>query len=153
MLKLTQLAGFGSGGGGTNATPDAIAFSDVSDSGLTASAGTNVVTITGIDTTITLRLTLTEAMAANRTVLIYRDSVFLTYGSSGTTIDVALINGQTLQYHFVNSANVSEWEGTATVSNVSDGGAILDTFTYYLQDTGSAPVGVGGGGVGVGAIP
>jgi hypothetical protein len=152
MLKLTQLAGFGSGGGGTDVTPDAIAFDDISDVGLTASVGTNVVTITGIDTTITLRLTLTVGMTANHTVSIYRNGAFLTFGSSGTTIDVALINGQTLQYHFVNSANLSEWEGTATVSNVSDGGAVLDAFAYYLQDTGSAPVGVGGG-VGVGPIP
>jgi hypothetical protein len=153
MLKLTQLAGFGSGGGGIDVTPDAIAFDDISDVGLTASIGTNVVTITGIDTSVTLRLTLTSAMTGLRNVYVYRNGTFLTCGSSGMTIDVAMLNGQTLQYYFVNSQDLSEWQGTATVSNVTDGGAILDAFTYYLQDTGSAPVGGGGGGVGVGAIP
>lgn len=144
MLKLTQLAGFGSGGGGTDATPDAIDFNDIADSGLTASAATNVVIITGIDTTITLRLTLTAAMSASRTVAIYRSSAFVASGNSGTTIDVAMMNGQTLQYHFTNSQNLSTWSGTATVSNLSDSGATLDTFAYELQDTGSSPVGVGG---------
>jgi hypothetical protein len=144
MLKLTQLAGFGSGGGGTDATADAIDFNDISDGGFVASAATNVVTITGIDTTITLRLTLTAAMTGSRTVIIYRDSAFVTTGSSGTTIDVAMMNGQTLQYFFTNSQNLSTWSGTATVSNLSDGGATLDTFVYTLQDTGSSPVGVGG---------
>ena len=154
MLKLTQLAGFGSGGGGTDATPDAIDFSDISDSGFTASAATNVVTITGIDTTITLRLTLTVAMSGSRTVSILRNGAFVTSGSSGTTIDVAMMNGQTLQYHFANAEDFFNWDGTATVSNLSDGGAILDTFTYSLQDTGSSPVGVGvGGGPVGGPIP
>ena len=143
MLRLTQLIGFGTGGGGTDATPDAIDFNDISDSGFTASAFTNVVTISGIDTTITLRLTVTSAMTANRAVYVYRDGVLDSYGTSGTTIDVAIMNGQTLQYAFTNAQDLSTWSGTATVSNVSDGGATLDTFTYTLQDTGSAPVGVG----------
>lgn len=136
MLKLTQLAGFGSGGGGTDATPNAIDFNNISDSGFTASAGTNVVTITGIDTTITLRLTLTSGMSGLRVVTVYRNGAFVSQGTSGTTIDVAMTNGQTLQYFFTNSQDASTWSGTATVTNLSDGGATLDTFTYTLQDTG-----------------
>lgn len=69
MLKLTQLVGFASGGGGgTDATPNAIDFNDISDAGITASAFTNVVTISGIDTTITVRLTVTSAMSGQRPV-------------------------------------------------------------------------------------
>jgi len=144
---LTQLVGFGSGsGGGTDATPDAIDFGNISDAGFTASAFTNVVAIGGIDTTITLRLSLTVAMAAQRTVSVYRDGAFAVAANSGTTVDVTVTNNQTLQYAFGNSQNLSTWSGTATVTNESDGGATLDTFTYTLQDTG-APVGVG---VGVG---
>src|SRR5262245_46889087 len=120
MLKLTQLIGFGSGsGGGTDVTPNAIDFTDIADSGFTASAFTNVVTITGIDATITLRLTVTVAMASNRTILVYRDGGFVGSGNSGTTIDVTMTNNQTLQYAFTNSQNLSTWSGTATVSNVT----------------------------------
>lgn len=147
MLKLTQLVGFASGGGGgIDATPNAIDFDNISDIGFVASAATNIVTITGIDTTITLRLTLTAAMSASRTVIVYRNGAFVTSVTSGMTVDVAMMNGQTLQYVFMNSQNLSTWSGTATVSNLSDGGATLDTFTYSLQDSGSAPVGVGVGG-------
>ena len=67
-------------------------------------------------------------------------------GSSGTTVDVAMTNGQTLQYAFTNAQDITTWSGTATVTNVSDGGATLDTFAYTLTDTGSEPVGVGVGG-------
>lgn len=142
MLKLTQLAGFGSGGGGTDATPDAINFSDISDTGFTASVGTNIVAVTGIDTTITLRLTLSVSMAGTRTVSIYRNGAFVSQGSSGTTVDVAVTNGQTLQYLFTNALNNTTWSGTATLSNLSDAGATLDTFAFTLQDTGNEGVDV-----------
>jgi len=144
MLMLTRLTGFGAGGGGIDATPDAIDFADISDSGFTASAFTNVVTLSGIDTTITLRLTLSVGMSAERTVVAYRNGAFVIAGSSGTTLDVALTNGQTLQYAFTNAQNLSTWFSTATLSNLCDGGQVLDTFTYTLTDSGSEPVGVGG---------
>lgn len=153
MLKLTQLVGFGSGGGGTDATPNAIDFDDIADTGFVASAATNIVTINGIDTTITLRLSLTSAMSSLRTVDIYRSGAYVGSGSSGTTVDVAMTNGQTLQYAFTNAQDITTWSGTATVTNLSDGGATLDTFAYTLTDTGSEPVGVGVGGPVGGPIP
>lgn len=144
MLKLTQLVGFASGGGGgTDATPSAIDFDDISDAGITASASTNVVTILGIDTTITLRLTVTSAMSAQRPIYVYRDGAWVSTNTSGTTVDVTVTNNQTLQYTFANSQNSTTWSGTATVTNENDAGAVLDTFTYTLTDTGS------GGGVAV----
>lgn len=144
MLKLTQLVGFASGGGGgTDATPNAIDFNDISDAGITASAFTNVVTISGIDTTITVRLTVTSAMSGQRPVYVYRDGGWVSTTTSGTTVDVTMTNNQTLQYGFANSQNSTTWSGTATVTNESDAGAVLDSFTYTLTDTGS------GGGVAV----
>lgn len=142
MLKLTQLVGFGGGGGGVDATPNAIDFNDISDTGFVASAFTNAVTITGIDTTVTLRLSLTSGMSGLRTVDVYRDASYVTTGSSGTTVDVTMTNGQTLQYGFTNQQDGTNWSGTATVLNISDGSAVLDGFTYNLFDTGSDPVGV-----------
>ena len=150
MLKLTQLVGFGGAGGGTDVTPAPIDFSDVFDAAIVASGATNPVTISGIDTTITLRLTLTTSMTSQRVVDVYRDSVFVAQGAAGTSVDVALTNGQTLYFNFTNSQNNTTWSGTATVTNVSDGDVVLDTFNYTLQDTGTGGVGVGGVG---GPIP
>ena len=153
MLKLTQLIGFGSGGGGgTDVTPLPIDFNDISDAAIVASAATNTVTISGIDTTITLRLTLTVGMTSQRVVDVYRDGTFVAQGTSGAAVDVTVTNGQTLLYNFTNSQNNTTWFGTATVTNVSDGDVVLDTFAYSLQDTGTGGVGVGGVGVG-GPIP
>lgn len=149
MLKLTQLVGFGGAGGGIDVTPSPIDFFDISDAGTVASAATNVVTISGIDTAITLRLTLTNFMTSERLVDVYRDGAFVVQGSSGTTIDVSVINGQTLYYNFSNSTDGTIWSGIATVTNLTDGAAVLDTFAYSLQDTGS---GGGVGGVGVSVI-
>jgi hypothetical protein len=148
MLTTTQLIGFGSGGGGTDVTPGAIAFDDVWDQGFVASAATNVQTVSGIDTTITLRLSVSVAMSSVQTIRVYRSGVLVATASSGSFVDVGMTNDQTLQYLFTNSANFTEWTGTATLTNRSDGDAVLDMFTYYLYDTGSS-VGVGVG-VGVG---
>lgn len=138
MLMLNQLIGFGSGsGGGVGSTPNAIDFGDISDAGIVAFAATNVVTITGIDTTITLRLTLTTAMTAGHFVSAIRDGVFVSTTSSGTIVDVTVTNNQTLQYYFTNQTNFTIWSGTATLTNLSDGAATLDTFAFDLQDTGN----------------
>jgi hypothetical protein len=137
MLTLTQLIGFGSGsGGGTDATPDAINFTDVSDTGITASGATNDVLFTGIDTTITIRVTLSAAMGSGRTMAVYRNLAFVGSAASGTTLDVTVTNGQTLTYAFTNTLEATVWSGTATVTNLSDLSTTLDTFLYYLEATG-----------------
>jgi hypothetical protein len=148
MLKLTQLVGFGAGGGGgVDKTPDPFDFTDIFDAGVTAAASTEEITITGIDVPITLRLSLTAPMSAARTVSVFRNGVVVDVASSGTSVDVEMTNGQTLHYLFVNSQDNSIWGGTATVTNLTDGNAVLDAFMFSLQDTGTG--GGGGGGVSV----
>ncbi|NOT41027.1 MAG: hypothetical protein HOP13_11085 [Alphaproteobacteria bacterium] len=144
MLKLTQLAGFGAGGS-VDVTPNPISFSDIFDAGVTASVATDVVTIAGINASITLRLTLTSSMSPSQTVDVYRSGAYVTTESSGTAIDIAIANNQTLQFVFTNAEDNTLWSGTATLANLSDANATLDTFAYTLQDTGS-PGGGGGGG-------
>lgn len=97
MLKLTHLAGFAAGGG-PGVVPDPIDFADIFDAGVTATAGTNVVTVTGITVAITLRLTLSVAMSPLKVVEVYRDGSLFALGSSGTTVDVTIANNQTLQF-------------------------------------------------------
>lgn len=145
MLKLTHLAGFAAGGG-PGVVPDPIDFADIFDAGVTATAGTNVVTVTGITVAITLRLTLSVAMSPLKVVEVYRDGSLFALGSSGTTVDVTIANNQTLQFIFTNADDNTTWLGTATLTNLSDAGQTLDTFGYSLQDTGTGGGGGGGGG-------
>jgi hypothetical protein len=140
LLKLTHLAGFAAGA--ADVKPNAIDFTDISAIGETASAMTNTVTITGIDVPIALRLTLSSAMSVFNIVDVFRNGVAVGQGTSGTTIDVTVTNGQTLEYAFTNAADATTWSGTATLSNLTDANTVLDTFTYALQDIG------GGGGEG-----
>lgn len=135
MLKLTQLAGFAAGN--ADVTPDPIAFTDISAIGFTAAASTNVVAITGIDVQIALRLSLSSGMSLDRVVDVFRDGAPVAQGVAGTTLDVAVANGQTLQFTFTNTTDNTTWSGTATVINLTANGATLDTFAYTLQDTGS----------------
>lgn len=149
MLKLTHLAGFAVGGG-PDTTPAPIDFTDIADAGVTASAGTNVVTVTGISVPITLRLTLSDGMSALHVVHVYRDGVQVAEGTAGTTVDVTIANNQTLQFIFTNAQDNTLWSGIATLTNLSNAGATLDTFAYDLQDTGTGGGGGGGGGWGGG---
>jgi hypothetical protein len=82
-------------------------------------------------------------MSISNIVDVFRDGLAVGQGTSGATIDVTIGNGQTLQYAFTNVADNTTWSGTATLTNVSDANAVLDTFAYSLQDTGA-----GGGGEG-----
>lgn len=152
MLKLTHLLGFGVGGG-PDATPDAIDFTDIADAGVTASAATNVVAVTGIGGAITLRLTLSSDMTDLKVVHCYVDGLAVAEGTAGTTIDVTVTNNRTLQFIFTNADDNTIWSGTATLTNLSDAGATLDTFAYSLQDTGTGGGGSGGGGGGWGGDP
>lgn len=153
MLHLMQLAGFGAQSAAADVTPNPIAFSNIADAGLVATAQTNAVTITGIDASITLRLTLTSPMSPDRTVDAYRDGVLAGQGTAGSTLDVTVTNAQTLHYAFANAADLSTWSGTATLTNLTDASATLTSFTYTLQDTGSGGGGGGGGGEGGGGEP
>lgn len=140
MLKLNHLSGFG--GGASDVTPAPVAFADIAEIGAPPSALTNTVTIAGIDVTITLRLTLSAGMSFLNIVDVFRDGVAVGQGTSGSTLDVTIANGQTLHYAFTNAADGTTWAGTATLTNRSDNNAVLDTFAYSLQHIG----GGGGGG-------
>lgn len=74
-------------------------------------------------------------------------------GNLGTSIDVAIGNGQTLQFGFTNTAIATSWSGTATLTNLSDANTVLDTFAFTLVHTGTGGGGGGGSGGGEGPPP
>ncbi|MDZ4739130.1 MAG: hypothetical protein SGJ03_04420 [Alphaproteobacteria bacterium] len=146
MLHLTQLSGFASHSAAADVTPDPITIPNIADAGFVASAQINTVTITGIDASVTLRLTLSAAMSPQRTVDAWRDGTLAGQGTAGSTIDVTLTNTQTLHYTFTNATDLTTWSGTATLTNLTDANTVLASFTFNLQDTGSGGGGGGGGG-------
>jgi hypothetical protein len=146
LLKLTHLGGFAAGA--ADVRPNAVNFTDISVLDNPASGATNVVTFTGIDVTIALRLSLSSNMSFDNIVDVFRDGSPVAQGTSGATIDVSVANNQTLQFTFTNTMPVTTWSGTATLTNLTDANAVLDTFTYALTH-----IGGGGGGGGEGPPP
>jgi hypothetical protein len=133
----------GVGGGGSDVTPDAINFNNIV---AFASFGTtNTVTISGIDAPITLRATWT----ASGTPILgywYVNGALVSIGTSPR--DVTVTNGATVYFRaYMTDEGAST--GTVTVTNQSDGGATLDTFTFYIEYT----FYYGGGGGGGDPIP
>lgn len=144
MLQLTHLAGFMAFAPGSDITPNPVSIPDIANAGFVASAQTVPVIITGIDTQVTLRLTLTAALSSARIIAVYRDATLAAQADAGNFIDVTISNAQSLTYEFVNALDLSFWSGTATLTNLSDANATLATFAFTLHDTGSG--GGGGGG-------
>ena len=150
MLTLTQLTGFAGSAQAADVTPNPVSIGDLSAAGFVATALTNAITITGINAPITLRFQLSSALSAARTLTLYRDGTPVVVGDTGTSVDVTVTNGQVLQAEFANALDLTTWFGTASLINTTDANALLSTFTFSLQDTGS---GGGGGGGGGGEVP
>jgi hypothetical protein len=148
MLTMTQLNGFAALAQASDVTPNPVSISDLSAAGFVATALTNAVTITGINVPITLRFQLSVPLSATRTLTLYRDGVPVIIGDTGNAVDITMSNGQVLQAEFANAADLTTWSGTASLINTTDANALLATFTFSLQDTGSGGGGGGGGGGG-----
>ncbi|MEQ1756580.1 MAG: hypothetical protein ABL973_20865, partial [Micropepsaceae bacterium] len=145
MLQLTQLLGFAARSQAADLTPNLVSIADVTNAGFVASALTTPVTITGIDAPVTLRLTVSSPLAVTRTASIFRDALLVAQADNGSFVDFQMNNAQSLQIELANATDLTTWSGTATLSNLSDGGVILATFAFTLQDTGSGGGGGGGG--------
>ena len=130
----------GVGGGGSDKTPGAINFDNIFD--YARFGATNTVTISGIDAPITLRATWT-ASGTPIFAYWYVNGALVAFGASPR--DVTVTNGATL-YFVAYMTGDGASTGTVTVTNQSDGGATLDTFTFYLEYTSYYGGGGGGGG-------
>lgn len=113
----------GSGGGGGTGTGDVIpnALNWPNCSGVVI-ASSPAQTVTGIDTGITLQLSWTGSASAAVQVN------GLNVGQGATPLNFTAHNNDTVGFLFSNP-NTS---GTATVKNISNGSATLDTFTYAV---------------------
>jgi hypothetical protein len=128
-----------------DATPDAVNWWDISSSGSLANynANTNGINISGINTTITLRIELTAKStpgASQSYITPYRAALAQTgididASAVGTWVEFTVTNGQNVYFNWnVTGVPVETTStGTIAVKNMTDGGVTLDTFnlSYY----------------------
>lgn len=119
--------------GGSDVTPAAVNWGDIAITGPTGieNNSASAQTITAIDATITLKVTL----GGGGRVAWFKNGV--SGGLSETSSSVSVNSGDAL-YVQVSARPSPSTEGgyvtgTATVTNESDGAAVLDTFTYEAQ--------------------
>lgn len=131
-MIISALSPFRFAVGGVDVTPAAVNWGDTvpSDYGIADNIATTQ-TISAIDTTITIKATLSAggkaAWATNGVLDAYTTGEAWTAVNSGDTLylSVSAIPSPPTSGNYVS--------GTVTVTNESDGAAVLDTFTYTAQ--------------------
>lgn len=106
-------------------TPDAVNWANIGP-GTSPQSNANQ-TINGIDTTITLEINADSAGLFEYSL----NSGSFTFIANGGQVPVS--NGDTLRWR-VSPAAPGTVSGTITITNESDGSAVLDTFTYSVTE-------------------
>lgn len=132
----------GGGGGGGDVTPNAVSWADVFYNGMSGAFFYSERQITGIDTTITLKVTLNTADLVN--VLVSSTAHVIVNGDDSSPTDpyfsgfVSLYSGDTFTVsnndYVTFTASSSNVYSTVTVTNESDGGAQIDVFDSFCLD-------------------
>jgi hypothetical protein len=112
--------GAGAGGGGGIVVPGPLAWSNIFDVG---AGSTDTQTLTAITTPISISATLSGGGTAHS---ILNGSAAFYAGAFSVSA------GDALAWLIVNAGPIAV-AGTVTVANQSDGGAVLDTFTYTVK--------------------
>jgi hypothetical protein len=123
-------------------TPDAVDWANIPsvfDFGQTAA------TVTGISQAISIRATLSgvsnTGAVATRAMNTYVNgvSVGTIVSGSGNSISFNVSNGQTVTFEVqcTGPQSTSITTGTVTVTNETNGGTVLDTFTYNVRSAGN----------------
>jgi hypothetical protein len=112
----------------TDVTPNAVNWNNISSGG--SNASTNTQTISGINTTITLRVTYTRDDEAY-TLITYVNGTSVGGAQAPSNYTFTVSNGDTVYFQAVGGETD---DSSATVTNVSDGNAVLDTFGIDLNN-------------------
>lgn len=115
---------------GSDVTPAAVNWTDITS--FSSPATTNTVSITGINTPVTFR----AAWTGNIKGRWIKNGAEQPSGASPR--DVTINNNTTLAFRLTLETEPGAASGAVTVTNLTDGGAAVDTFAYYVEDTGTA---------------
>jgi hypothetical protein len=140
--KIGVLAKKATGGGGADVTPNAVNWADVYYNGMSGSWLCSERQITGIDTTITLKITSTTADGCY--VFVSNTAGAIVSGDDSTQSDPSFLGMTFLdpndtftvsnnQYVTFTHSGAS-FNSVITVANQSDGAAVLDTFNSDCVD-------------------
>lgn len=130
-----------SGGNSSDVVPDAVNWTDIS--GSVAGNGIprqgNSQTITGINTPITLRATITGFSSGGTGIrqlqVDVNGSVSTVAAAANATLDFNVSNGQAVIFGGTqNTTTSSSWGGLITVTNQSNGGVTLDSFNLSVTN-------------------
>ena len=110
-------------------TPNAVNWNDIGTAA--GNATTNIQTISGINVTITLRATFTEDRDNYTLQAVVNGSAVGSPVSSPSNFTFTVVSGDTVQF---NAVGGETRDSSATITNVSDGDAVLDTFGISLQE-------------------
>lgn len=135
---MSVVAGMSNPGGLTDApsdvTPNPLNWANV-PSGVSPQSNADQ-TISGLSpgVSITLRATLSAGTygAGIKSFNVYKNSVLngSVTPANGATLDVTVQNGDTVHYEDTKGGTSgTAWDATTNVTNITDGGAAIDTFT------------------------
>lgn len=112
-------------------TPDAVNWNNISGSYTVGTElDTNTQTITGINETITIRFARSTSAGA---LAVWKNGSSAGVVPSGGNVEINFVSGDTIFFRWTVPNGVAN--PTVTITNQSDGGATLDTFT--INTTGS----------------
>lgn len=119
----------------TDVTPNAVNWTNITAFDPTPPysmiGNTSIVTITGINTTITLRIEDDNSYGSAATLKYSKNGGSLVTLTSGAKT-ISISNNDTLKF---NGSSTSNADGNLSVYNDTDGGALLDTIHYSLTNS------------------
>jgi len=127
----------------------AMDWTNINITTISSTASSNVLTVSGINTAITIRwsIALGTSISVNRRFYIYKNGIEVNSGGNpaGGNVDISVVAGDTLSYSTYNTVSSTAADFLWHVTNLSDGGAAIDIGSAYHYKTASG--GGGGGGI------
>jgi len=134
ILSSNIIRAAGGGGGGSDVTPNAVNWIESTSNSLVATS--NQQTITGINTTITLRIELSNSLEFGEVASYIKNSGSAIDVQNPAAIpsveyaDVSIVSGDILEFRLDGTGNFQQ--GIFNITNLSDGNTLLDTVTLNV---------------------